>query len=31
LKSDSEFCPAGLFFRKSTDGRQPRLSDHPVR
>jgi hypothetical protein len=31
LKSDSEYCPAGIFFRKATDGRQPRLSEHPVR
>jgi hypothetical protein len=31
LKSDSEYCPAGLFFRKATDGRQPRMSEHPVR
>jgi len=31
LKTDSEFCPAGIFFRKATDGRQPRISEHPVR
>jgi hypothetical protein len=31
LKSDSEYCPAGVLFRKSTDGRQPRMSEHPVR
>ena len=31
FKTDSEYCPAGLHFRKSTDGRQPRLSAHPVR
>jgi hypothetical protein len=31
LKSDSEYCPAGIFFRKATDGRQPRMSEHPVR
>jgi hypothetical protein len=31
LKTDSEYCPAGLFFRNATDGRQPRLSQHPVR
>lgn len=31
LKSDSEYCPAGLIFRKATDGRLPRLSEHPVR
>ena len=31
LKTDSEYCPSGLYFRKATDGRQPRLSEHPVR
>jgi len=31
LKSDSEYCKAGLTFRQSTDGRQPRMSEHPVR
>jgi len=31
LKTDSEYCTAGLYFRKSTDGRQSRLSEHPVR
>jgi hypothetical protein len=31
LRSDSEFCPAGIHFRKATDGRQPRMSAHPVR
>jgi hypothetical protein len=31
LKTDSEYCPAGLFFRKATDGRLPRMSEHPVR
>jgi hypothetical protein len=31
LKSDSEYCPAGIFFRKATDGRMPRMSEHPVR
>ena len=31
LKTDSEYCPAGIFFRKATDGRLPRLSEHPVR
>jgi hypothetical protein len=31
LKTDSEYCTAGTFFRKATDGRQPRLSQHPVR
>jgi hypothetical protein len=29
-KQDSEYCPAGLHFRKSTDGREPRQSEHPV-
>ena len=31
VKSDSEFCPSGLHFRQSTDGRAPRLSAMPVR
>ena len=31
FKTDSEYCPAGLTFRKATDGRQPRRSQHPVR
>jgi hypothetical protein len=31
LKTDSEYCPSGIYFRKATDGRQPRLSEHPVR
>ncbi len=31
LKPDSEFCPAGLHFRKATDGRDAKLSEHPVR
>src|SRR5258708_2075833 len=31
LKTDSEYCPAGIYFRKATDGRQPRMSEHPVR
>jgi hypothetical protein len=31
FKTDSEYCIAGLVFRKSTDGRQPRLSERPVR
>ena len=25
-KEDSEFCPAGMHFRKATDGREPRRS-----
>ncbi len=31
FRSDSEYCPAGVYFRKSTDGRLPRMSAHPVR
>jgi hypothetical protein len=31
LKIDSEYCPAGIYFRKSTDGRSPRMSASPVR
>jgi hypothetical protein len=31
LKTDSEYCPAGIHFRKATDGRTPRMSQHPVR
>ncbi len=31
IKSDSEFCPAGIHFQQATDGRQPRLSASPVR
>ncbi|HWZ52821.1 MAG TPA: hypothetical protein VNW54_15285 [Granulicella sp.] len=31
LKTDSEYCPAGLHFLKATDGRQPRVSSAPVR
>ena len=30
VPADSEFCPNGLLFRKATDGREPRLSSHPV-
>jgi len=29
-KQDSEYCPNGLHFRKATDGREPRTSEHPV-
>jgi hypothetical protein len=29
--SDAAFCSSGLLFRKSTDGREARLSPHPVR
>lgn len=31
LRSDSEYCPGGLYFRTSTDGRLPRISEAPVR
>ena len=31
LKIDSEYCPAGIYFRKATDGRLARMSQHPVR
>ena len=31
LKSDSEYCSAGMYFLKATDGRQPRPSTSPVR
>jgi hypothetical protein len=30
LKSDSEYCAAGLHFLKATDGREPRPSQSPV-
>ncbi len=30
LKSDSEYCVAGMHFLKATDGRQSRMSEHPV-
>ena len=30
LPSDAEFCPSGLLFKKATDGREPRPSQHPV-
>ncbi len=29
-KADSEYCPAGLHFRKATDGREPKPSADPV-
>ena len=29
-KADAEYCPASLFFRQATDGREPRLSESPV-
>ena len=28
--ADSEFCANGLLFKKATDGREPRHSQHPV-
>jgi len=31
LKSDSEYCTAGMYFRAANDGREPRRSEHPVR
>ena len=31
LKSDSEYCAAGMFFLKATDGREARMSSAPVR
>ena len=30
VPADSEFCPNGLLFRKATDGREPKISAHPV-
>ena len=31
LRSDSEYCAAGMYFRKATDGREARMSASPVR
>jgi hypothetical protein len=31
LKSDSEYCAAGIYFLKATDGRESRPSASPVR
>lgn len=28
--TDAEFCPSGLIFKRATDGREARLSAHPV-
>jgi hypothetical protein len=28
--ADSEYCANGLLFKKATDGREPRHSQHPV-
>ena len=30
VRNDSEYCPAGMYFRKATDGREPRRSEKPV-
>jgi len=30
-RSDSEYCPAGIYFRSAKDGRLPRLSTMPVK
>jgi hypothetical protein len=30
LREDSEYCAGGIFFRKATDGRAPRMSSAPV-
>lgn len=30
LLADAEFCPSGLGFKRSTDGRERRPSAHPV-
>jgi hypothetical protein len=29
-KQDSEYCAAGMYFRKATDGRESKFSEHPV-
>lgn len=29
-RADSEYCPAGMYFQKATDGREPRPSSNPV-
>jgi hypothetical protein len=29
-RQDSEYCPSGMYFRKATDGREPRRSESPV-
>ena len=31
LRTDSEYCSSGLYFRTATDGREPRISQTPVR
>ncbi len=30
LREDSEYCLSGMYFRKATDGREPRRSESPV-
>ena len=30
-KPDSEYCLTGMHFQKAADGREPRLSENPVR
>lgn len=29
-REDSEYCTLGMYFRKATDGREPRRSENPV-
>jgi hypothetical protein len=29
-REDSEYCPSGMYFKKATDGREPRPSQNPV-
>jgi len=29
-RQDSEYCPAGMYFKKATDGREPKPSANPV-
>ncbi|HEY4357276.1 MAG TPA: hypothetical protein VGN16_16115 [Acidobacteriaceae bacterium] len=29
-RQDSEYCPAGMYFKMATDERTPRLSEFPV-
>ena len=30
VSADSEFCPSGILFKKATDGRTAKPSEHPV-
>ena len=30
-REDSEYCPSGVYFKEATDGREPRLSEMPVK